>query len=392
MRLHHEAQEHRIPAVSVGKSVGNEQKKLYLVRNRRKSQLQRVLFAGGGTGGHVFMSIALASALREADPSVELLFVGTSQGLEMRVIPKRGYHLETIQIGGINRVGILPALKSILQIPASIFRSALLVRKFKPSVVVGVGGYSSGPVLIASRLLGYPGLLIEPNAYPGLTNRLLARWVDRAVVSFEETERWFGSRARRTGIPVRNDFYDVAPADYTVSTLNLLVFGGSQGSQAINRMMCEALPHLTDLPLRIVHQTGRADYEKVQRCYALTNLQSEVLEFIDDMPAYFQDSHLILCRAGALTIAELTAAGRPSILVPFPQAADDHQRKNAQALEREGAAIALDQETTSGATLAERIRTLLNSRHDLAQMAAAARSLARPGSSEEIICLMEELA
>lgn len=369
-----------------------KEERRYPVTGRVESALQKVLFAGGGTGGHVFMSVALAKALKGIDPSIDLLFVGTSRGLESRVIPELGFRLETIRIGGINRVGVLPALRSVFQIPTSILRSASIVHNFKPSVVVGVGGYSSGPVLAASYALRYPSLLIEPNAYPGLTNRLLGRWVDRAVVSFEETEKWFGARARRTGIPVRNDFYRIRPPDYSLSRLNMLVFGGSQGSRAINRLVCEALPHLSGLPLRIVHQTGSADYVEVRRCYAESDLPSEVLEFIDDMPAYFEESHLILCRAGALTVAELTASGRPSILIPFPQAADDHQRKNAQALEQEGASIALDQESTNGAHLAERIQRLLGSRNDLERMSAAARNLARPDSSQEIIRLMEELA
>jgi len=361
--------------------------------NSKISQkLRRVLFAGGGTGGHVFMAVALAQELKRLDPSSEVLFVGTRQGLEARLVEPLGFRLETVQIGGLNRVGMTKAAATLSRLPFTVLQGARIVGRFSPSLMVGVGGYSSGPVLLGGKLAGYPSILIEPNAYPGLANRLLARWVDGAAIAFEEAAARFGAKARLTGIPVRREFFAVESPIPVNGSLRLLVFGGSQGSRPINNLMCEAIRWLPEDRVEIVHQTGKADHERVKLAYSEVGRKAEVVEFINEMPKVFARSDLIIARAGASTVAELTAAARASILIPFPRAADDHQRCNALALQKRHAAIVLEQEKTTGKELAETILRLGGNRQELRQMAAASKQLARPDSVEKILELMSEVA
>ncbi len=356
--------------------------------------LKRVLFAGGGTGGHVFMSVALAEELRRKAPAVEVLFVGTKRGLEARVVEPLGFRLETIEVAALNQVGFRKMISSLVGIPFAILNGGLIVREFRPNIIVGVGGYSSGPVVLAGKLMGYRAILIEPNAYPGLTNRLLRRWVDAAAVAFSEAARPFGKKARVTGIPVRDQFHWVKPRPVTAANgpLSVLVMGGSQGSKPINRLICDALPFLPAGKIQLVHQTGPADLQPVAERYRQQGYQGQVTDFIQNVPELFSRVDLVVSRAGASTVAELTAAGKPAVLIPFPQAADDHQRKNAQALAKRGAAVVLEQDQTSGRELAELLVRLADNRKELTSMAEASKNMAQPGSVGAILRLMNQLA
>ena len=354
--------------------------------------MKRVLFAGGGTGGHIFMAVALARELEKRQPGVEVLFVGARRGMGKDIVSSLGFRFQTLNIGGFKGVGVFRAAITLLQIPGSLLSSRRMIKKFSPSIIVGLGGYSSGPIMLAGRALGFPGLLIEPNVQPGFTNRVLKHWVDAAAVAFEETSRWFGNKARLTGIPVRQEFHLINPKISRDGPLCLLIFGGSQGSSPMNQLVCEALPFLPPAgEIEIVHQTGLSDYFSVKQRYQQAGFEAEVIDFIQDMPAYFARADLILSRAGASSVAEIAAAGRPSILIPLPHATDDHQRMNARALVQKGAALSLEESETSGEELAGLLVELAHNRDRLDQMAQASRELAHPESRIKIIELMEEL-
>ena len=354
--------------------------------------IDRVLFAGGGTGGHIYMAVALAKEIERREWDTQILFVGTRRGVEEKVLPALGFQLRTINIGGLKGVGLWRAAVSLLQFPGSLLASRRIINEFSPSIVVGLGGYSSGPVMLAGKILGLPSLLIEPNVHPGLANRIVGRWVDRAAVAFQETAQWFGEKACLTGIPVRPEFQTIKTEVSYQGPLRLLIFGGSQGSHPINRLVCEALPFLTRGEVSIVHQTGLPDYFSVKKAHEACRFESEVIDFIQDMPSYFSRSDLILSRSGASTVAEIAAAGRPSLLIPLPHAADDHQRKNARALADQKAARVLEQKETNGRELAELIMQLAADRAGLQRMAEASKKLARPTSRELIVELMKDLA
>jgi UDP-N-acetylglucosamine--N-acetylmuramyl-(pentapeptide) pyrophosphoryl-undecaprenol N-acetylglucosamine transferase len=353
--------------------------------------IERVLFAGGGTGGHIFMAVALARELKKQKPDVEVLFVGARGGMGKDIVAALGFRFQTIKIGGFKGVGLFRAAATVLQIPGSLLSSMRIIKDFCPSIIVGLGGYVSGPIMLTGRTLGLPSLLIEPNVQPGFTNRVLARWVDGAAVAFEETVQPFGNKARLTGIPVRQEFHQISSKIATSGPLRLLIFGGSQGSSPINRLVCEALPFLPSGEITVVHQTGLGDYFSVKERYKQAGFEAEVIDFIQDMPAYFDRADLILSRAGASTVAEIAAAGRPSVLIPLPHAADDHQRRNAQALVEKEAALSLEQSETTGQELASLLVELAKDRPRLHQMAQASRRFAHHDSRRRIIEFMEEL-
>ncbi|MFQ5737994.1 MAG: undecaprenyldiphospho-muramoylpentapeptide beta-N-acetylglucosaminyltransferase [Acidobacteriota bacterium] len=357
-----------------------------------EQMLRRVLFAGGGTGGHVYMAIALRDALKGLGGETRFLFVGTREGLENQILNSADFPLRTIEIGGLKNVGVRRVLETLLQLPGSLVQSGRIVKAFSPDLTVGLGGYSSGPAVLAARWARVPSLIIEPNVVPGFTNRLLGKWVDAVAVAFPETAACFEKKARVTGIPVRREFHRIPPWSRKQGPLRVLVCGGSRGSHAINRLVCEALPFLDAERIQIHHQTGRQDLERVQAHYRECGFGSGVSAFIHDMADQFAHSDLVVSRAGALTIAEVTAAGRPAILIPFPGAADDHQTRNAQALVRSRAALMVREGASSGKHLAARILELEQDRVRLSKMARASRSLAQTGSTQKIVALMEDLA
>ncbi len=350
------------------------------------ARARRVVVAGGGTGGHLYPGIAVARAMQRRDPELKVSFVGTARGLERRVVPAEGFELDLIRSAGLKGKSAGAVARGIGVLPLSAIDAWQVLTRRRPSLVIGVGGYSSGPVVALAALRGTPTLLLEQNAMPGLTNRLLARMVDAAAVTYEASLPWFHGHGVVTGNPVREAFLSVPPRAGGGERRSLLVFGGSQGARAINQAMVAAASELRGLPgeLAIVHQTGSADEAAVREGYRKAGVTAEVHAFIDDMPARMAEADLIVCRAGATTLAEITAAGRASLLIPLPGATDDHQRRNAEVLAAAGAAEVLDQATLTPARLAERIAALLGDDARRAEMAAAARTLARPDAAERI--------
>lgn len=355
----------------------------------------RVLIAAGGTGGHIYPGIAVAKEIMRRDAASLVRFVGTARGLEKRVVPNAGFELSIIESAGLKNVGLAARLRGLLLLPKSFFAARRLIREFRPDIVVGAGGYVSGPVLLAASLMKAPTLVMESNALPGWTNRVLARFVDKAAVSFTEAMPHFRGKAVLTGNPVRSEFFDIAAKTHDPQNVSLLVFGGSQGARAINQAMVDALPHLASEKhrLRVTHQTGMTDLEKVQREYAEASWRAyvDVKPYIDDMVSEFSKADLIVSRAGATTTAELLAAGKAAIMIPFPLAADDHQRKNAEALESAGAARMILQHDLTGELLANEIKVLFHAPEKLNEMEDAARKLARRDAAAKTVDLMEEL-
>ena len=353
----------------------------------------KVLIAAGGTGGHIFPGIAVAKEIMHRDPESEVLFVGTARGLEIKIVPDNGFQLSLINSAGLKNVGLIGKIKGLSVLPRSFVEARRIIRQFRPHVVVGAGGYVSGPVLMMAAIMGVPTLVMDSNALPGFTNRRLARFVERAALTFEEAVPYFGERGVVTGNPVRHEFFEV-PAKRQTDEFHVLIFGGSQGARAINNAMVEALAHLSPYAgrLTITHQTGEADFEKVRSAYDKSQFaNADVRPFISDIFVEFGEADLILSRAGATTCAEIAAAGRPVIMIPLPTAADDHQRKNAEALQNAGAARMILQSDLTGERLAGELRRLIDAPEEVAVMAAAAKKMARPDAASVTVDLIEEL-
>jgi UDP-N-acetylglucosamine--N-acetylmuramyl-(pentapeptide) pyrophosphoryl-undecaprenol N-acetylglucosamine transferase len=351
-----------------------------------------VVIAGGGTGGHLFPGIAIAKEIQKRRPDARISFAGTSRGIEARVVPREGFALDLIRSAGLKGKSIVARARGAALLPLSVVDAWRVISTRRPRLVVGVGGYSSGPVVLVAALRGVPTMLLEQNAVPGLTNRLLAPFVRAAAVTFESTTAFFGAKAFISGNPVRPEFLTAEkPAaesgDDVPTSARVLVFGGSQGAHAINMAMVEAAEELAALatPLRVTHQTGERDLETVRAAYRRASLTAEVAAFFDDMGWRLRDADLVVCRAGATTVAEITAAGKPAILVPLPTATDDHQRKNAEALAAAGAADVLIQSEMSGHVLAQRILALAADRAKRLRLAAVARTMAHPDAAEVIV-------
>jgi UDP-N-acetylglucosamine--N-acetylmuramyl-(pentapeptide) pyrophosphoryl-undecaprenol N-acetylglucosamine transferase len=354
----------------------------------------RILFAGGGTGGHLYPGIAVARELLARAPAAEIVFVGTARGIETRIVPKEGFPLELIRSAGLKGKSPLTVARGLALLPASAWDAWRVLSRRRPNVVVGVGGYSSGPVVALAALRGIATMVLEQNAVPGLTNRLLARMVDAAAVNYASTLPYFGERGFVSGNPVRPEFVasaaDSAPAaprrGPRGAEARVLIFGGSQGAHAINVAMvaaaAELAPHARRLS--ITHQTGERDLAFVRDGYARAGLQARVEPFIYEMVLEMNSADLVICRAGATTLAELTAAGRPSLLIPLPTATDDHQRRNAQVLAEAGAAEVLDERELTGARLASRLLALLDDPARREAMGARARRFARPDAARVI--------
>ena len=351
----------------------------------------RAILAGGGTGGHVIPARAIAQELKNAY-SAQVLFIGTQRGIETRLVPKAGFDLRLIQVGALNRVSAATRVKTMFDLPRAIAASRGIIRKFNPDVMIGVGGYASGPAMLAARLCRVPTVIFEPNIYPGFANRLAAPFASAAAVHFKETCKYF-RQCSVTGVPVRQAFFQLA-SRRSEGRKNLLVFGGSQGSAAINAALLASLPQLyaAVTGLRIIHQTGEKEYERVARAYLEGNYAAEVSPFIDDMPRAFADADLVICRSGASTVAEITAAAKPAIFVPLPTAADDHQTKNAQALVDAGAARLLTQARLTPERLVEQVAGLFADPANLDTMAQAAVLLAHPNAAAEIASMAVRVA
>lgn len=355
----------------------------------------RVMIAAGGTGGHIYPGIAVAKEILRREPKSEVRFVGTARGLENKLVPQAGFELSIIDSAGLKNVGATARVRGLMVLPKSFLAARSLIKAFRPDVVIGAGGYVSGPVVLTAALLKLPTLVMESNALPGWTNRVLARFVDKAAVSFDAALPYFRGKAVVTGNPVRREFFEIPTRTREQGQFSILVFGGSQGAHAINEAMIAALPSMESLKgvLRITHQTGEADFDRVNSGYidAGWGERASVRKYIDNMVAAFADVDLVVCRAGATTTAELIAAGKASVMIPFPLAADDHQRKNAEALEREGAGGMILQQDLSGERLAEEIVTLASEPERITTMEQAARKLARGDAAAAVVDMVEEL-
>jgi UDP-N-acetylglucosamine--N-acetylmuramyl-(pentapeptide) pyrophosphoryl-undecaprenol N-acetylglucosamine transferase len=345
----------------------------------------KLLIAGGGTGGHVFPAIAVARAWKEHVTGGQAVLVGTARGLETRLAPEAGLELETIRVAGLKGMGGMRLARNAAIVPASLVESLRLIGRLRPHVALGVGGYASGPVMLAAVLRGVPSVIFEPNARPGLANRLLAPLVKRIATAHAVTaERW-GRKAAVTGCPVRREFFAVPPKEHR-APFTVLITGGSQGARAINEAAMAALEHLALRrdSLFFVHQTGEHDYNRVREAYARWEIQSEVLPFIRSMADKFAQADVIVCRSGAITTAEVAAAGRAAIFIPFAAATDSHQFVNAQVLVRAGAARMIPQHELDAGRLAREILSLLDSPAELGQMEQRVRKFARPRAAESI--------
>ncbi len=348
-----------------------------------------VLIAAGGTGGHLFPGIAVAEEIVRRDPSARVVFVGTPRGLESRLVPQAGYTLELLPILPLNNVGAGRLALGLAALPRGLWRSIGLVRRLRPDAVLGIGGYAGGPVVLAAALLGVRTVILEPNARPGFTNRVLSPFVGAAACAYDETRRAFGKKGVVTGNPVRGGFA-VLPAKEHRPPMSLLAFGGSQGSRVLNEALVQAIPHLPPPDrLRIVHQTGEAMRAWVDAAYAAARRPAEVVAFLDDMERRFDEADLVVARSGATTCAELTVAGKAAVLVPFAKAADDHQRVNARALEAAGAARMIEERNLSGETLARAVGDLVSSPEAIARMERSARALGRPDAAARVTDLLE---
>jgi UDP-N-acetylglucosamine--N-acetylmuramyl-(pentapeptide) pyrophosphoryl-undecaprenol N-acetylglucosamine transferase len=359
-----------------------------------------VLIAGGGTGGHLYPGIALARELQRRDPSTHVSFVGTAQGIEARVVPREKFALDLIHVAGLKGKSRLERSIGFALLPLATIDAWRVLAKRRPDVVVGVGGFASGPVVAVAAMLGYPTMLLEQNAAPGITNRLLAHVVRAAAVNFEAALAYFPRTGFVAGNPVRPEFFpaqnEEANDRFTQphDAARVLIFGGSQGAHAINVAMVEAAAGLaaSGIRLAITHQTGERDLDLVRAAYERAGLAARVEAFIFQIDGEMKAADVVICRAGATTLAELAASATPAILVPLPTATDDHQRKNAEVVAEAGGAIVIDERNLSAGLLAGLLKELMTDRNRLARMSAAARTLARPDAAERIADRVEQLS
>jgi UDP-N-acetylglucosamine--N-acetylmuramyl-(pentapeptide) pyrophosphoryl-undecaprenol N-acetylglucosamine transferase len=349
-----------------------------------------IVMAGGGTGGHVMPLLAVARELQACGH--ESVFIGTRNGFEAKLVPAAGFPLEFIEIGGLNRVGLMRQARSISQLPFSVWRSKRLLDRYQPAAVFSLGGYAAGPVALAALWKKAPLVVMEPNAVPGLTNRKIGRFVYRALLSFPDAGRYFPpGKSEITGLPVRAEFFKI-PAKRRDAKLTVLITGGSQGSRTLNQAASGSWKYFQEnrVPVRFIHQTGAAAHAALAQKFGEGGMEGEVAPFIDDMPGAFARADLVICRAGAGAVAELAAAGKPSILVPFPGASDQHQLRNAEAFQKAGAAtLVLDQEMNGGRFFeeVEKLRTHPGLLH---RMGERARSFAHPDAARRAAEILEE--
>lgn len=352
----------------------------------------RLLVAAGGTGGHIYPALAVARKLIAMEPEAKVIFCGTERGLESRIIPRAGFPLELVRVEPLRGGSFFRKVKAVASLPVALLDAALLLRRARPRVVMGVGGYVSGPIMAVAGALQVPTLLLEPNATPGLANRWLAPFIDAAALAWDETKHFFPKKGFISGNPVRDEIARIGDREVD-ENLRVLVFGGSQGSHVLNEAMLAALPHLErhKARLQVIHQTGERELEMVREGYGQTGISARIEPYLDEMSEAYAESDLVLSRAGATTCAELAAAGRPSVLVPLP-IAGGHQKDNAEMMERAGAAVALPEEELTGEHLARVLTDLMSAPGERQQMAGRARALARPGASKVIAERLLKLA
>ena len=350
----------------------------------------KAIIAGGGTGGHLFPGIAVAHEILRREPDAGILFAGADRGIEKRVVPREGFKLETLPIGGIKGVGFVRGVKNLFAMTLALVRALGVLGRFDPDVVVGVGGYASFPVVGAAILRGIPRGIMEQNVCPGLANRVLGRRVDFAAVTHERTAAFFPGKAVVTGNPVRAAFKEIEPKA-SREPFTILIVGGSQGAEAINRAVMDALDSLEAWKgrIRFFHQSGERQLEEVQSSYRERGFEARVESFLDDIDRQYAASDLIISRAGGTTVAEIKASGRAAILVPLPSVALD-QPGNAKAMVDEAAAVMIDNASLTGKRLAEEIIRLLEAPENLTRMETNARKMAVLDAESRIVDLMEQ--
>jgi UDP-N-acetylglucosamine--N-acetylmuramyl-(pentapeptide) pyrophosphoryl-undecaprenol N-acetylglucosamine transferase len=358
----------------------------------------KLIIAGGGTGGHLFPGMAVAEEFLAREPANEVLFVGTERGIEARAVPAAGYRLELINAAGIRGKGPFSQLKGAAMMAYGYAQSRKILKSFRPDMVLGVGGYASLPMVLAAKGMQIPCYIHEQNAIPGMTNKILARFADRVFITLDESARFFPKdNCLLTGNPLRRQILDLVaagsveqPSSTPESLFRLFIFGGSQGAHAINMAMVDALPFLADMTgqLEFCHQTGEKDYAAVLTAYQASGIKATVQPFITDMAAEYQRADLIICRAGATTIAEVTACGKPCLFIPFPHAVDDHQRRNAEALLKKQACYMLLERELSGVRMTAMIKEMLSDPEALRKTGEAAFGLARLDAARIIVDVM----
>jgi UDP-N-acetylglucosamine--N-acetylmuramyl-(pentapeptide) pyrophosphoryl-undecaprenol N-acetylglucosamine transferase len=355
----------------------------------------RLVIAGGGTGGHLFPALAVAQATRREDPDGSILFVGTRNGIEARIVPETVFPIRFISARGLRRTGLVNTLRGALEIPRGIIQSLSILRAFKPGLVLGVGGYASGPTLTAAILMRIPTAIQEQNSVMGTTNRLLCRFVNRIFVSWERTEPAPPmSKTLHAGNPIRNDLISNKTRPRGDAKFHVLIFGGSQGARSINRSIADNLAGLERLADRVafIHQTGRESAEELRDLYAQRGIEADVREFIHEMGEAYHWADLVVCRAGASSLAELTALGKPAVVVPYPYAIGDHQAKNAAVLESRGAVQVIREENLKNGAIIEAISRLVGHPEELEGMAAKSRALGKPDAARTIALDLLSLA
>jgi len=353
----------------------------------------KLLIAGGGTGGHVFPALAIALEWMSRGEERKVVFVGTQRGIEARLVPEAGFPLETIRSAGLKGIGGMKFVRNFAKLAPAMWDSFAILRRHKFAAALGVGGYAAGPMMLAAVLRGLPTVVFEPNAEPGFTNRVLAGMVTRVATAYEAPTKLWGRKATLTGIPVRPDFFAI-PQRALAEPFHILITGGSQGALVINRTLVDAAELLARHKDRIsiVHQTGERDYNAVRVAYARREIHAEVLPFIGNMAERFAHADLIVCRAGAITVAEVAAAGRAAIFIPFGASTDSHQLRNAQEMQRAGAARLIPEPQLTAERLTQEIFSLLDQPLELQAMAANARRLAKPRAVQDIVDLIEGVA
>ncbi|MEW6543509.1 MAG: undecaprenyldiphospho-muramoylpentapeptide beta-N-acetylglucosaminyltransferase [Nitrospirota bacterium] len=366
-----------------------------------------IVIAAGGTGGHLYPAVALAREFLRQDPASRIVFVGTPRGLETKVLAHEGFELVMVAAQPVMGRGAWRASAALLTVPLGIWQAARLLRARNADLAIGIGGYTSPPLLLAAFLLGVPRVILEPNAYPGLANKLLGPIANLVFLAFEAAGPHFArAKVRASGTPIRREFYEDGATGHETRGASgsepprpaprasgpqgrktLLVFGGSQGASAINRAMVEALPHLRAVGAEpaIVHQTGEADRASVAAAYEAAGVRAEVVPFLFEMPDALRAADLVVARAGAVTLAELAACGKPAVLIPLPTAIYGHQEKNARVLEQAGAAVVLLQNELTGERLARTVATLLSDEARLRTMGERSRALGRTDAAELIV-------
>lgn len=351
----------------------------------------RIVIAGGGTGGHLFPGVAVAEELVRQQPDAQVTFVGTKRGIEYRVLPKLGWPLKLIEISGIKTVGAVGAVRGLIKIPRSLWQSRMILKELKPDVVLGVGGYASGPLVLMARLRGIPTAILEQNSVPGLTNKILGRITKRVFLAFEESRHFFPvKKSDLVGNPIRQSIRDALQHSQSSNQnqkVRLFVFGGSQGASAVNALVVEAAKLLTadEVSFSIVHQTGKAELEKIRASYNDANIEASCHSFIEDMAKEYKEADVVIARAGATTIAELAIAGRVAILIPYPHAAQNHQEKNAHEMVEADAAFMCLQDETSPVDLAAILRSLMSAPDKRKRMSAAMSAFAKPNAAAEVV-------